>query len=129
MFQAIGPAGHTSTSSPTKHPGDRALPAKREKLLGEVPVEPDGSFFMEVPARTPLRLQTVGADGQVLQAMRSWIWVMPVEARGCIGCHEDRELTPPNRFVSALRRPPHPVGLVGDNRRSPTMWPRSGAKP
>ncbi len=81
-----------------------------EEALGTVPVESDGSFFMEVPARTPLRLQTLDVDGVVLQTMRSWIWVMPKEARGCIGCHEDRELTPPNRHVLALRRPPHRVG-------------------
>ncbi len=81
-----------------------------EEALGTVPVESDGSFYMEVPARTPLRLQTLDADGAVLQTMRSWIWVMPEEARGCIGCHEDRELTPPNRHVLALRKPPHLIG-------------------
>ncbi len=35
---------------------------------------------------------------------------MPKESRGCIGCHEDRELTPPNRHVLALRKPPHWIG-------------------
>lgn len=81
-----------------------------EEALGTVPVESDGSFFMEVPAKTPLRLQTLDAEGAVLQTMRSWIWVMPDEARGCIGCHADRELTPPNRHVLALRKPPHLIG-------------------
>ncbi len=81
-----------------------------EEALGQVPVESDGSFYMEVPARTPLRLETLDADGAVLQTMRSWIWVMPEEARGCIGCHEDRELTPPNMHVLALRKPPHSIG-------------------
>ena len=82
-----------------------------EKLLGEVPVEPDGSFFLKVPARTPLRLATLDSDGRVLQRMTSWIWVMPKEARGCIGCHEDRELTPPNRHVQALREAPYVIRL------------------
>lgn len=81
-----------------------------DRLLGEAPVEADGSFFLELPARTPVRLQTVDKNGEALQAMRSWIWVMPNEARGCIGCHEDRELTPPNRHVLALRRRPTKIG-------------------
>ena len=91
-------------------------PGVSEELLGEVPVEADGSFFLEVPARTPLRWQTLDADGAVLQAQRSWVWVMPREGRGCIGCHEDRELAPPNRYPLALRRAARAVGL---KRRSP----------
>jgi len=43
--------------------------------------------------------------------MRSWFWVMPMERRGCIGCHEDRELTPPNRHVFALRKRAQRIGL------------------
>jgi hypothetical protein len=88
-------------------------PSVDQELLGAVPVEPDGSFLLSVPVRTPLRLETLGPDGQTLQAMRSWFWVMPGERRGCIGCHEDRELTPPNRHPLALRRPPKPVGAPG----------------
>jgi hypothetical protein len=82
-----------------------------EVLLGEAPVESDGSFHLQIPARTPLRLRTLDAGGRTLQSMQSWIWVMPREARGCIGCHEDRELTPPNRHVLALRKPFHVIGV------------------
>jgi hypothetical protein len=85
-----------------------------QELLGTVPVEADGSFHLGVPVRTPLRLETLGPDGEVLRAMRSWFWVMPGERRGCIGCHEDRELSPPNRHPLALRKPPHPVGVAPD---------------
>ena len=81
------------------------------RVLGEASVESDGSFFLDVPARTPLRLETLDKSGRVLDSMRSWIWVMPVERRGCIGCHEDRELTPPNRHVLALRKAPQPIGV------------------
>jgi hypothetical protein len=85
--------------------------AVAEELLGEAPVNSDGSFHLEVPAHTPLRLQTVTATGETVRAMRSWFWVMPMEARGCIGCHEDREMTPPNRHALALRTRPHAVGV------------------
>lgn len=97
--------------------GGPGRPGIGEELLGEVPVEADGSFFLKVPARTPLRLRTIGPNGEVLQAMRSYIWVMPRENRGCIGCHEDRELTPPNRHVQALRNAPHAVGIDAERSR------------
>jgi hypothetical protein len=99
-----------------------------EELLGEVPVESDGSFYLEVPAMTPLRLQTLGADGAVLQSMQSWFWVMPRESRGCIGCHEDHELTPPNRQTLALRRPPRRVGVTDQRHRDPKQEHRSRAE-
>lgn len=118
IFGAQATTGGTSVAS--RSPAHVRLPASiiGEKLLGEVSVESDGSFYVELPARTPFRLQTVDADGTVLQAMRSWLWVMPKEARGCIGCHEDREMAPPNRHVLALRKPPHRVGLGEHDSRS-----------
>ena len=83
-----------------------------ESILGEAPVEADGSFFLELPALLPFRLETLDADGHTLARMKHWIWVMPGEGRGCIGCHEDRALAPPNRHVQALRRRPTPVGMT-----------------
>ena len=52
-------------------------------------------------------MRAIDGRGDVSFSMENWIWVMPRESRGCIGCHEDRELTPPNRHVFALRKPPH----------------------
>ena len=80
-------------------------------VLGTALVESDGSFFLEVPARTPIRFETLDDRGEVVRAMRSWMWIMPAERRGCIGCHEDRELTPPNRHVLALRKAPQRIGV------------------
>ncbi len=101
----------TMTDAARRATGMRAVPASHETarspvVLGEVPVEPDGSFFLQVPAKTPLQLETLDGKGGSILAMNSWFWVMPGERRGCIGCHEDRELTPPNRSVSAFRRRP-----------------------
>ena len=104
-------------------PGDRAGSAlartERETILGEVPVQSDGSVYLQVPARTPLRLETVDSDGNVLQTMQNWIWVMPSERRGCIGCHADRELSPPNRHVLALRERPRNIGIPQDEQARP----------
>lgn len=78
------------------------------RLLGEAPVEVDGSFFIEVPADQPLHLELRGPDG-VLAGDHSGFWVRPNENRGCIGCHEDLELAPENRVPEALARGPIPV--------------------
>jgi len=82
-----------------------------DTVLGGGTIDADGSFSLELPARLPFRIETMDEGGRILQSMRTWMWVMPMERRGCIGCHEDRELTPPNRHVIALRKPPQLVGL------------------
>ncbi len=112
VFRADADGEQASHSAPVYRGNGRHGDIIRDELLGEVPVETDGSFFLEVPARTPLRFETLDAEGNVLQSMQSWIWVMPSGRRGCIGCHEDRELTPPNRHVSALRTHPRKVGVA-----------------
>lgn len=73
-----------------------------DEMIGEVPVEEDGSFYIEIDADTPVRFQTVDAQGEVLRGPSSWIWVRPNEKRSCIGCHEDRELAPDNKVPDAL---------------------------
>jgi len=73
-----------------------------DRMLGEVPVEEDGSFYIQIDADTPVRFQTVNADGEILRGPSAWIWVRPNERRSCIGCHEDRELAPENKVPDAL---------------------------
>lgn len=88
-------------------------------VLGEAAVEGDGSFFLELPASTAFRLASLDERGAELQTMKTWMWLMPGERRGCIGCHEDRDRTPPNRHVLALRKPPQRIGLDESSPRSP----------
>jgi hypothetical protein len=75
------------------------------RILGVAPVEEDGSFQIRVPARTPLSFQLLDERGMSLLGQRSWTWVMPGESRGCISCHEDREMAPPNRLAAAIVKP------------------------
>jgi hydrazine synthase alpha subunit-like protein len=77
-----------------------------EQLSGEAPVMADGSFFVEVPADTPLQIHLLGEDGSVLASFASGIWVRPNENHGCIGCHEEPDLSPANRQPLAVQRPP-----------------------
>jgi hypothetical protein len=92
-------------------------PSISRRLIGEAPVEADGSFNVEVPADTPILLQTLDARGLALGNC-GWIWVKPKETRGCIGCHEDPELIPENEYVVALRRPSNRLLLPPARRRS-----------
>lgn len=104
-----------SAATPTPHiPPSPFVP---RRLIGEAPVEPDGSFNVEVPADTPLLLQTLDERGLAL-ANCGWIWVKPRETRGCIGCHEDPERVPENEYVLALRRPANRLVLPPSQRRT-----------
>jgi hypothetical protein len=85
------------------------------RLLGEAPVEEDGSFHIDLPPNLPVQLQLLDEEGLAL-ATCDWIWVKPKESRGCIGCHEDPELTPPNRFVQAAGRPATDLTLPEERR-------------
>ena len=79
-------------------------PRLERRPLGQINLENDGSFNIEVPANVPIQLQLVDSAGTVLRTC-SWIWVKNRENRGCIGCHEDAELAPENVFAEALTRP------------------------
>ncbi|MHC4928952.1 MAG: HzsA-related protein [Planctomycetota bacterium] len=90
--------------------------AKR-RILGEVDVAADGSFNIEIPGSIPVQLQTLDENGLALQTC-NWIWAKNHEPRGCIGCHEDGELTPENSLVDAIKRPSVPVTPPAEDRRS-----------
>ncbi len=115
LLQVLG-GGRT----PARYPGSSANgipPLVQRRILGEIPVEEDGSFNIEVPANTPIELQILDADGMALRSC-GWIWAKNREPRGCIGCHEDRELVPENWFVGALSRPSIPLCLPPQRRRT-----------
>jgi hypothetical protein len=88
----------------------------QRRFLGEIDVEADGSFNVQVPPNIPIELQLIDADGLALRSC-SWIWVRNNETRGCIGCHEDGERTPENRFVQAVQKPSIDLTLAPARRR------------
>ncbi|MBI5688190.1 MAG: SUMF1/EgtB/PvdO family nonheme iron enzyme [Verrucomicrobia bacterium] len=76
------------------------------RILGTVPVEPDGSAFFRVPANTPLAVQALDAGGQAVQLMRNWFTAMPGEKVSCVGCHETpRDTVKPQPALAATRTP------------------------
>jgi hypothetical protein len=114
VLEGIPRTGNTGAA--TEHSTDNA-PLLPRRFLGEVAVEEDGSFNVEVPANIPIELQLIDDNGLALRSC-SWIWVRNRETRGCIGCHEDGERTPENRFVKALDGPSIALTLPPDKRRS-----------
>ncbi len=99
--------------------GSRAgVPAvAQRRILGEVPVAADGSFNIEIPANTPIELQILDDNGMAMRRC-GWIWAKNHEPRGCIGCHEDGELTPENVLADALTRPSVKLTLPPERRRT-----------
>ena len=77
-----------------------------KRVLGTVPVEPDGSAFFGVPANTPISIQPLDGHGKALQLMRSWTTAMPGESQSCTGCHEHPNAVAPARATIAGRRGP-----------------------
>ena len=61
-----------------------------KRILGEVPVEADGSVHFAVPSGQSIYFQLLDDHHRCLQTMRSFTGVMPGEARGCVGCHESQ---------------------------------------
>ncbi|TVS14594.1 MAG: hypothetical protein EA424_18815 [Planctomycetaceae bacterium] len=55
------------------------------RILGTVPVQPDGSVVFQVPANTPIAVQSLDEQGAALQVMRSWFTAMPGEVLSCVG--------------------------------------------
>ncbi len=80
-----------------------------EGKWGEVDLENDGSFFLRLTANKPVRFRTVNDAGEVVRGPSAWIWLRPHERRGCVGCHEDRELAPGNKRPDAIANLPFEI--------------------
>ncbi|MCX6930056.1 MAG: hypothetical protein NT154_43625, partial [Verrucomicrobia bacterium] len=80
------------------------------RILGDVPVERDGSAHFDVPADTAVYFQLLDENRMELRRMRTFISFQPGETRACAGCHETRGLAPrpiPSTLAASL--PPRPL--------------------
>jgi hypothetical protein len=77
-----------------------------KRILGEVPIQEDGSVYFQAPPGRSLFFQILDKDYRCLQTMRSFSGLMPGETRGCLGCHEMHSATPPHTPGLAFRRGP-----------------------
>ena len=99
------------------NPSDSLSGLAIKRLLGETEIEDDGSFHLLVPPNTPMQLQVLDEDGLALRTSE-WMWTKNKENRGCIGCHEDGELSPENVFPKALGKPAADLMLAPERRRT-----------
>lgn len=80
--------------------------ADRDQVLASVDPAEDGSVYLEVPADTPLALQLIDLQGEVIAKTHTSIWVRPNERRACLGCHVSPAYSPPNIRPQAILREP-----------------------
>jgi len=90
----------------------------REHTLGEAPVESDGSFYVRVPANSPIRFILLDKKGEFIHEERGWVLTRPGEQRGCSGCHGDKNVAPENHWPMTLKRFDTPTSL-GDTEHAP----------
>lgn len=106
-------ANFTRNSSGT---AEHAVPASRVRVtaevapdivqtLGEITVQPDGSFLAEVPADVPIGFDLIAEDGRMIRRQAPNFWVRPGENRSCVGCHEPPNHSPRNRRPMAVSVP------------------------
>ncbi|MCA9417682.1 MAG: hypothetical protein KC917_15500, partial [Candidatus Omnitrophica bacterium] len=77
-----------------------------KRILGTVPVQPDGSVYFQVPAGKALHFQLLDEQYRALQTMRSFSGLMPGERRSCVGCHESHSRAPINRPYTMTQQTP-----------------------
>jgi hypothetical protein len=64
------------------------------RVLGTVPVEPDGSACFTLPADTAVYFQALDENHMEIRRMRSVVSLKAGETRGCRGCHESQAAAP-----------------------------------
>ena len=105
------PINYTGGMDPLTYGGSFTL----ERVVGTVPVEPDGSAYLEVPALRALFFVALDENDMAVKRMQSFLTVQPGETTGCVGCHEQRtETILPSSNQMALRRRPSRIEPISD---------------
>ncbi len=105
------PINFSGTMEPISLDGTFTLP----RILGTVPVEPDGSAYMEVPALRALFFVALDENDMSVKRMQSFTSVTPDETSSCIGCHEPRTKAPHvTSRLMALDRPASRITPIAD---------------
>jgi hypothetical protein len=110
------PVNYTGSMDPISYGGSYTL----NRVLGTVPVEPDGSVHASVPSLRSLQLVALDENNLSVKRMLSFLTVMPGERSACVGCHEDRAHSPDLESAAgsgaiasarfkALQRPPSAI--------------------
>ncbi len=105
------PINFTGGMDPLTYGGSFTL----ERVLGTVPVEADGSAYVELPAKRSLFFIALDEQDMSVKRMKSFLTVQPGEVTGCVGCHEQRTETfiPAGNLVALERSPSHITPIDG----------------
>ena len=111
LEQLPKPVNFSGTMEPISIGGTFTL----KRILGTVPVEPDGSAFAELPALRSLFFVALDEQDLAVKRMQSFVTIQPGETTSCAGCHENRTETSPRRSnLLAARRPPSRLQPIPD---------------
>ncbi|MHB8901720.1 MAG: HzsA-related protein [Thermoguttaceae bacterium] len=102
LKQVPKPINHSGGMEPLTIGGTFTL----AQILGTVPVEADGSAYMELPALQSLFFVALDENDLAVKRMHSFVTLQPGESLSCVGCHEQRNEAPhkPPADMIALRR-------------------------
>ena len=104
LKQIPKPINHSGGMEPLTIGGSFTL----AQILGTVPVEKDGSAFMELPALQSIFFVALDESEMAVKRMHSFLTLQPGETISCVGCHEQRNEAPHEQRANmlALQRPP-----------------------
>ena len=104
---------HGGGSQPIGH----GVTSTLKRILGTVPVEPDGSAYFQVPAMRSVYLAALDENDLSVKQMRSFVTLQPGETVSCLGCHDPRTQTPDTRsrpLLQATLREPSRIEPIDD---------------
>jgi cytochrome c553 len=108
------PIHYTGGMDPISYGGTFTL----ERIVGTVPVEPDGSAYFELPALRSFFFVALDEQELSVKRMQSFLTVQPGETTGCVGCHEPR--------TRAAKNPPATANLLAVRRAPDKITPIAG---
>jgi hypothetical protein len=106
------PIHYTGGMEPISYGGTFTL----ERILGTVPVESDGSAYLEVPAMRSVFFVALDGNNMAVKRMQSFTSIQPGEVMSCVGCHEHRSQTPraESHTTLAARKSPATIEPIRD---------------
>jgi len=82
-----------------------------KRVIGDVPIENDGSAFFEIPLETPLLFQALDEKGRAIQSMRKPATIS-AETTTCVGCHSLTGCVLDEPLSATERKVRKPVPLI-----------------
>jgi len=76
------------------------------RILGTVPIHPDGSFYVKCLRTRPSASSCSPRTGRCWFTRTEFNYVRGGETKGCVGCHEPRKQASGNLRPAAMNEPP-----------------------